>query len=392
MKEDFPILKNTSVIYLDNSATSQKPKQVIESITNYYENYNSNVHRGIHNLSQKATLAYEEAHEKVGKFINADSDEIIFTKGTTHSINILAQSLKQELQEGDEIVLSIMEHHSNIVPWQQIAKEKGAIVKFIPVVPGEFTLDLEKAKELISSKTKIVSIVHVSNTLGTINPINKIRQLAKDAYLVVDSAQSVPHMKVDVRDLDCDFLAFSGHKMLAPTGIGVLYGKRKHLLKISPGEFGGGMISEVHINKSTWADIPEKFEAGTPNISGAIALAKAIEYLENIGMEKVHSICMKLTNYALEELSKIEGIDIFGPNTNRGPVISFILKGVHPHDVSEILNRDNIAVRAGNHCTMPLHDWYMVDGTTRASFYLYNTKEDVDALIKGIHKVKEIFK
>jgi cysteine desulfurase / selenocysteine lyase len=395
--EDFPILNQEingkKLVYLDNSATTQKPKQVIQSIVDFYNTSNANVHRGIHELSQRATSAYEKAHKNVATFIGAYEDEIIFTKGTTDSLNMIALSLKEEIQRGDEIVISEMEHHSNIVPWQQLAKEKQAKLKFIPV-KDDFTLDMEKAKEMITDKTKIVSIVHISNTLGTINPVRKIAKLAHKvgAYMIVDAAQSVPHMKVDVQDLDCDFLAFSGHKMCAPTGIGVLYGKRKLLRKIQPAQFGGGMINTVTKKESTWTDIPEKFEAGTPNISGAIALAAACEYLTEIGMDQIYSYDSELTNYAIKRLKRIDEFNLFGPATKRGAVISFTIDNIHPHDISEILNQEGVAIRAGNHCTMPLHKKFKLFGTSRASFYFYNTKDDVDKLVKAIKKAKEVFK
>ena len=393
MKKDFPLLTNIDIAYLDNASTTQKPKQVIQAIVDFYENSNANVHRGIYNLSQKASLMYAEAHETVAKFIGANEDEIIFTKGTTDSINILAQSLKKTLKEGDEIVISEMEHHSNIIPWQQVAKEVGARLKYIPIT-DKFELDMDKAKKLINKKTKIVSVVHMSNTLGTINPIKELTELAHKfgAVIIIDGAQSVPHMPIDVRDLDCDFLAFSGHKMVGPTGIGVLYGKRARLEKLDPSVFGGGMIKEVTKEAATWADLPEKFEAGTPAIAQAIGLAEAIRYLENIGMKKVFVHGQKLTKYAQEQLSKIEGIEIFGPEENRGSMIAFNVKGIHPHDVSEILNQKGVAVRAGNHCTMPLHNRFELQGSTRASFYIYNTEEDIDRLAKGIRTAKEILK
>ena len=393
MKKDFPLLTNIDIAYLDNASTTQKPKQVIQAIVDFYENSNANVHRGIYNLSQKASLMYAEAHETVAKFIGANEDEIIFTKGTTDSINILAQSLKKTLKEGDEIVISEMEHHSNIIPWQQVAKEVGARLKYIPIT-DKFELDMDKAKKLINKKTKIVSVVHMSNTLGTINPIKELTELAHKfgAVIIIDGAQSVPHMPIDVRGLDCDFLAFSGHKMVGPTGIGVLYGKRARLEKLDPSVFGGGMIKEVTKEAATWADLPEKFEAGTPAIAQAIGLAEAIRYLENIGMKKVFVHGQKLTKYAQEQLSQIEGIEIFGPEENRGSMIAFNVKGIHPHDVSEILNQKGVAVRAGNHCTMPLHNRFELQGSTRASFYIYNTEEDIDRLAKGIRTAKEILK
>jgi cysteine desulfurase / selenocysteine lyase len=399
MKEDFPILNDGKLVYLDNSATTQKPKVVIEVIQKFYTESNANVHRGIHKLSMKATLEYQKAHEVVAKFIGASQREIIFTSGTTQSLNMLARSLGRDLQPGDEILLTEMEHHSNIVPWQEIAKEKGCVVKYIPV--KNYVLDLACAEKLISSKTKILAVTHMSNVLGTINPVKKLAKMVHkvNGVIVVDGAQSVPHFKIDVKDLDCDFLAFSGHKMCGPTGIGVLYGKTELLSKLNPSSFGGGMINEVTLEKSTWADIPERFEPGTPNIAGAIGLMAAVNYLEKIGMDKVWRDSEELTTYALEKLSSVEGIELIGPavgglsvggpavdgsSGSRGGVISFVVKGMHPHDVSEILDRDNIAVRAGHHCAMPLMEKLGLSGTTRASFYVYNTKQDVDALIQAL--------
>jgi len=390
-KQDFPILKN-GLIFLDNSATTQKPRKVIEAVTEYYENENANVHRGIYKLAQKATLQYEKAHEVVAKFIGAEFEEVIFTKGATEGLNLLAYSLGKNLKEGDEIVLTEMEHHSNLVPWQQIATDKGAVLKFIPVTK-EHRLDMGKAKELITNKTKIVSVVHMSNVLGTINPVKEIAELAHKvgAVMIVDAAQSVPHMKVNVKELNCDFLVFSGHKMCGPTGIGVLYGRKELLEKMQPFLYGGDMIREVSFEKSTWNDLPWKFEAGTPNMAGAAGLMAAIEYLQEIGMENITTHGQNLTRYALERLSKIPRLTIVGPTNaeNRGPVISFNIEGMHPHDVSELLDKANIAVRGGFHCAMPLFSKLGIDGSIRASFYLYNTTEDVDRLFEAVLKIVE---
>ena len=387
-KDDFPILKD--ITYLDNSATTQKPRQVIAAIADFYEASNSNVHRGVNRLAEKATMLYEKAREAAARFINAETAEIIFTKGTTESINFLAARLP--IEKGDEIVLSEMEHHSNIVPWQQVAKEKGAVVKYIPVKEN-FILDMDKARELITEKTKVVSIVHMSNVLGTINPVKDICRMAHavGAVFIVDAAQSVPHLKTDIKDLDCDYLVFSGHKMCGPTGIGVLYGKKELLEKLEPYQYGGGMIDEVSYERSTWTEVPSKFEAGTPNIAGAAGLLAAIEYLEEIGMDTIQEYEHGLMTYALQKLETIKGLKIIGPQDNRGAVISFTLEGIHPHDVSEILDRENIMVRGGHHCAMPLMKKLGVSGTTRASFYFYNTKDDVDALVSGISKVQEVF-
>ncbi|MEK6900451.1 MAG: SufS family cysteine desulfurase, partial [Nanoarchaeota archaeon] len=389
MRADFPILKN-GLVYLDSSATAQKPIEVIEAVKGYYENDNANVHRGIYKLAQKSTVEYEKAHEIVAGFINAEMEEIIFTKGTTESINLLAYSLGKRLQEGDEIVLSEMEHHSNIVPWQQIAKEKGAVVRYIPITK-EYTLDLEQARKIITKKTKIVSVTHMSNVLGTINPVKEIAALAHDAgaIIIVDAAQSVPHMKIDVKMLDCDFLAFSGHKMCGPTGIGVLYGKKELLQDMSPFLYGGDMINEVTFDDATWNTLPWKFEAGTPNMAGAAGLAAAVRFLENIGMENITARGKELTEYAFKKISEVPEIRIIGPSMDemRGPIISFEVEGIHPHDLSESLDMENIAVRGGYHCAMPLFSVLGKKGATRASFYIYNDHSDVDKLVTAISNI-----
>lgn len=400
IKNDFPILKNNkyrkNLVYLDNAATSQKPVSVIRAISDYYENYNANVHRGIYKLSEVASVAYEDAHKKVAKFINAEGfDEIVFTRNTTESINLLAYSLLRDLKKGDEIVLSEMEHHSNLVPWQQLAKEHGLKMRFIRFDAG-CLLDMKHAKSLITKKTKIVSCTHASNVLGTINPVKELAKLAHSvgALMVVDGAQSAPHMKIDVKDMDCDFFAFSGHKMLGPTGIGVLYGKRHLLSRMRPFLYGGGMISKVTLDDTTFQEPPERFEAGTPDISGAIGLAAAIDYLEKIGIENIRKHDEELTKYAIAELKKIQGVSIYGPSAvkDRSAVISFNIKGIHPHDVAEILDSHGVAVRAGNHCAMPLMHRLGISGSARASFYLYNDKSDVDALVSAIKKAKQVFK
>jgi len=389
---DFPILKrkinDRRLIYLDNAATTQKPRQVIDAINKYYTEYNSNVHRGVHKLSEEATLGYEEAHRIVSRFINAKSmNEIIFTKGTTESLNLLAYSLSNELKEGDEILLTQMEHHSNLVPWINLAKKLKLKLNYIKVKDG--VLDLEDIP--ISDKTKIVSVVHCSNVLGTINDVKKIGELAHkhNAKFIVDAAQSVPHMKVDVQDIDCDFLCFSGHKMLGPTGIGVLYGKEKLLEEMEPFLFGGDMISEVTFDNATWNELPWKFEAGTPNISGGIALGETVKYLEKIGMENIQKHVNELTKYALEKLKEVN-LKIYGPE-ERGPVISFDL-GVHPHDVAAILDQKGIAIRGGHMCAMPLMKLLGVDGLSRVAFQIYNTKEDVDETVEGLKHVLKVFK
>ncbi|MBI2208502.1 cysteine desulfurase [Candidatus Woesearchaeota archaeon] len=399
IRKDFPILKvkvnGKPLVYLDNAATSQKPKQVIDSVTDFYENYNANIHRSIHKLGEQATAAYENAREKAADFINADSGEIVFTKGTTESLNLVAYSLSNELKENDEIVLTQMEHHSNLVPWQQIAKKKKAKVRFAEI-DSKGELKTDQFNELINKRTKIVSVVHASNVLGTINDVGKIGKIAReksDACFIVDAAQSAPHMKVDVKKMNCDFLAFSGHKMLAPTGIGVLYGKKDLLERMQPFLYGGHMIKEVTFNDSKWNDIPWKFEAGTASIAQAIGLGAAIDYLKMAGMEKIAQHENELAEYAMEKLSEIKEVEIYGPSAGkRVGVVSFNVKGVHAHDTSAILDSEGIAVRAGHHCAMPLHSVLGITASARASFYLYNTKEEADKLIQGIRKVIKVFK
>ncbi|EPI01512.1 cysteine desulfurase, SufS subfamily [Enterococcus faecalis 13-SD-W-01] len=399
LKQDFPVLfqevNDEPFIYLDNAATTQKPKQVLQTIKDYYEQDNANVHRGVHTLSERATRAYEGAREKVRRFINAgETAEVLFTRGTTTSLNWIAESFGAFVQEGDEIVLSYMEHHSNIIPWQQVAKKTGAVLKYIDLT-SEGLLDLADAKEKITEKTKIVSIAHVSNVLGVINPVQELAKLAheKEAVMVVDAAQSIPHMPVDVQEIDCDFLAFSGHKMCGPTGIGVLYGKRQWLEQMEPVEFGGEMIDFVGLHESTWKELPWKFEAGTPNIAGAIALGSAIDYLEAIGLEEIHDYETELAAYALAKLQAIEGLTIYGPSdpAKRTGVIAFNLEGIHPHDTATALDMEGIAVRAGHHCAQPLLKYLDVAATARASFYFYNTKEDADRLAEAILATKEFF-
>jgi len=396
IRKEFPVLhtkvREKKLIYLDNAATTQKPNQVISSITDFYTKYNSNVHRGIHKLSEMATLQFELARKTVSKFINADFEEIVFTSGTTESLNLLANSLGNELNSNDEVVLTIMEHHSNLIPWQQMSKKIGFKLKFIGIT-SDGKLDMDQAKSLITKNTKIVSVVHVSNAIGTINPIKEIIDLAHNAgaISIIDAAQSVPHMTIDVKKLDCDFLVFSGHKMLGPTGIGVLYGKRTLLENMQPFLYGGNMIREVKLETSTWADFPEKFEAGTPNISGAIGLASAITYLTRIGMNSIESYEKELLNYASEQLSTIKGITIYGPKDERSCVLSFNVYGIHPHDIATLLDREGVAVRGGHHCTMPLMKVLDLTGTVRASFYFYNTFEEVDGLVKAIIRARKVF-
>lgn len=397
--KDFPILEQQvngkRLAYLDSTATSQKPKQVIDALSDYYERYNSNVHRGVHTLGSLATDGYEGARETVRRFIHAKYfEEIIFTRGTTAAINMIAHSYGDaNVSEGDEIVVTQMEHHANLVPWQQLAKRQGATLKFIPMAE-DGTITLEAVRETVSERTKIVAIAHVSNVLGTINDIKAIAEIAHDngAIISVDGAQSVPHMKVDVQDLNVDFYSFSGHKMLGPTGIGVLYGKREHLNQMEPTEFGGDMIDFVDLHDSTWTDLPTKFEAGTPLIAQAIGLQAAIEYIESIGFDAIHDHEHALTTYAYEQMSQIEGIDIYGPSKDkRAGIITFNLKDVHPHDVATALDTEGVAVRAGHHCAQPLMKWLNVSSTARASFYIYNTKEDIDQLVEGLKQTKEFF-
>ncbi|AOH56976.1 cysteine desulfurase [Peribacillus muralis] len=396
----FPILdqevNGQPLVYLDSAATSQKPAAVIEAIEQYYRGYNSNVHRGVHTLGTKATDAYEGAREKVRKFINASStEEIIFTRGTTTSLNTVARSYGgANVREGDEIVISYMEHHSNIIPWQQLAKEKGAVLKYLPL-QEDGTISLDDVRATITDATKIVSIMQVSNVLGVINPVKEIAKIAHEhgAIMVVDGAQSTPHLKVDVRDLDCDFFAFSGHKMVGPTGIGVLYGKKELLEKMEPVEFGGEMIDFVGLHESTWKELPWKFEGGTPIITGAIGLGAAIDFLEEIGLDHIERHEHKLAAYAIEKMSAVEGLTIYGPKDaeKRAGVVTFNIDDVHPHDVATVLDADGIAVRAGHHCAQPLMKWLDVSSTARASFYLYNTEEDIDKLVSGLVKTKEYF-
>ncbi|WP_343363698.1 cysteine desulfurase [Listeria seeligeri] len=400
IRADFPILaqeiNEKPLAYLDNAATSQKPKQVIRALTHYYEFDNANVHRGVHTLAARATDAFESARAKVAKFIHArEVAEIIFTRGTTSAINLVVDSYgNANIEAGDEIVISYLEHHSNLIPWQQLAKRKGAVLKYIEL-EEDGTISIEQAEKTITEKTKIVALAHVSNVLGTITPIKEIAALAHKvgAVILVDGAQAVPHMEVDVVDLDADFYAFSGHKMMAPTGIGALYGKRELLDKMEPTEFGGEMIDFVELYDSTWKELPWKFEAGTPIIGGAIALGAAIDYLTEIGIDTIHAYEQELVSYAIEQMSVLEGITIYGPTdaSKRCGLVTFNIEGAHPHDVATILDEDGVAIRAGHHCAQPLMKWLDVSSTARASFYIYNTKEEIDALIEGLKLTKEYF-
>ncbi len=397
IRKDFPILdqkvNGKPLVYLDSAATSQKPLPVIEAIDKYYREYNSNVHRGVHTLGSKATDAYENAREKVARFIHAKSPaQIIFTRGTTEGLNMIAHGFARfQVREGDEIVITPMEHHSNLIPWQQIAIATKATLKYIPLQP-DGTVTLDDIRKTVTSHTKILAMTHVSNVLGTINPIKEAAKIAHEngAIMVVDGAQSVPHMPVDVQDLDCDFLAFSGHKMMGPTGIGVLYGKRDVLEKLEPVHFGGEMIETVELYQSTWKEIPYRFEGGTPIIAGAVGLGAAIDYLSGIGMDNVQKMSHEITEYGMERLAKVEDVTIYGPKV-RGELITFNLEGVHPHDVSTVLDTEGVAVRAGHHCAQPLMRWLDVVATARASFYIYNSEHDVDVLVSALEKAKEFF-
>ena len=398
IKEEFPILSkkvnNKSLIYLDNASTTQKPKTVIETIQNYYESTNSNIHRGVHHLSQKATEEYENSRETIQHFIGAKSSkEIIFVRGATEAVNLVANSyVKPLLSEGDNIIISQMEHHANIVPWQIIAKEKKIKIRVVPINnDGELIID--EIDKLIDEKTKFISLNHVSNSLGTINPIRKLIQKAhqNDIRIMIDGAQAVQHMKVNVAELDVDFYCFSGHKMYGPTGIGILYGKKEILDEMEPYQGGGDMIKSVTFEKTIYNDVPHIFEAGTPNIVGAIGLGKAVEFIENITIEEIEKHELNLLNYATDKIKKIKGIQIIGNSKVKASVISFVMEGIHPHDIGTIMDNLGIAIRAGHHCTQPIMDFYEIPATARASFAIYNTKEDVDKLIDGIQKTKEVF-
>jgi cysteine desulfurase/selenocysteine lyase len=399
IREDFPILEREvggePLVYLDNAATSQTPERVIDAIGHYYRHYNANVHRGIHQLSQEASIAYEEAHDRVAEFVGAEGrEEIVFTKNTTEAMNLVAYAWGlAELGPGDEVVLTEMEHHASLVTWQQIGKRTGAEVKYVPVT-GDGYLDMDAAADLITDDTAMVSVVHVSNTLGTANPVGDLADLAHDhgAYLFVDGAQSVPNRPVDVGEIDADFFAFSGHKMCGPTGIGVLYGKEHLLESMSPYLYGGDMILKVTFEDATWNELPWKFEAGTPNIAQGIGLAEAIDYLEDIGMERVQHHEEGLAEYAYDRLTEHDDVEVYGPPADdRGGLVSFNVDGVHAHDLSSILNDHAVAIRAGDHCTQPLHDKLGVSASARASFYLYNTREEVDALVEAVDDARQLF-
>ena len=390
LRKDFPILdqeiNGAPLAYLDNAASTQKPKAVIDAICNYYNKDHSNVHRGVHSLSVRATELYEQSRSKIAQFINANSsNEIVFTRGTTESINILASSLSKSIGEGDEILISTMEHHSNIVPWQELSLKTGANLKVIPINElGEIKLD--HLEGMLNDQTKLISITHTSNTLGTINPIKEIIKMAhlKDTKVIIDGAQAIAHQNIDVQDLDCDFYAFSGHKLYGPTGIGVLYGKENLLNELPPYQFGGEMILKVTFEHTSYNSLPYKFEAGTPNIAGSIGLGSAIDYLESIPFDLCQQHEMSLHNYALEKLKSVDGLQLIGESSEKSPIISFIIENIHPHDIGTILNQKGVAVRTGHHCTMPLMDYFSIAGTIRASFSFYNTIQEIDQMIDAL--------
>ena len=398
IRKDFPILAQTvngkPLVYLDNAATSQKPQCVIDSLSNYYQTINSNVHSGVHTLSQLATDDYEAARSKIRGLINAESDqEIIYTRGTTESINLVAYSFgSQNVESGDEIIISGMEHHSNIVPWQLLCEQKGAVLKIIPIT-DEGELDINQYESMLSNKTKLVAVVHQSNALGTINSVKEITEMAHafGAVVLIDGAQSAPHMKVDVQDIGCDFFAFSGHKLYGPTGIGVLYGRTDLLDSMVPYQSGGEMIKSVTFDKTIFNVLPHKFEAGTPDIAGAIGLGAAIDYVNDIGLDAINSYESELTAYGTSRLEQIAGLRIIGTSLHKGAVLSFTLGDIHPHDIGTILDSDGIAIRTGHHCAQPVMERYGIPATARASMSFYNTKEEIDILVAGIDKVLEIF-
>jgi cysteine desulfurase/selenocysteine lyase len=398
VREDFPILKQQvhgkPLVYLDNAATSQKPQVVLDTLEHYYSTENANVHRGVHSLSQQATQDYEAARGKIRQLLNASDDrEIIFVRGATEGINLVAQSYgRQNVGEGDEIIISAMEHHSNIVPWQILCQERGAHLRVIPMNDdGELLMD--EYEKLLGSRTKLVSVVHLSNSLGTINPIDQIIEMAhsRGVPVLVDGAQSTPHMMIDVRKMDCDFFVFSGHKLYGPTGIGALYGKAGLLEAMPPYQSGGDMIKSVTFEKTTYNSLPYKFEAGTPNIGGAIGLGAAIDYITDIGMDRMSAYEHDLLKYGTERLSTISGLQLIGTAREKADILSFVLRDIHPHDIGTILDNEGIAIRTGHHCTQPVMDHFGIPATARASLAFYNTREDIDALVKGIDKVIEVF-
>ena len=398
IRRDFPIfdrrINGTKLVYLDNAATSQKPRQVIQTLTEYYERHNANIHRGVHHLAEEATAAYEEARQKVAWFLGApDTAGLIFTRGTTEAINLVAYAWGRKfLREGDEVVLTEAEHHSNLVPWQLTARATGATLRFIPI-REDSTLDMEEAERLIGPRTRLVGCIHASNVLATINPVEELARMAHDAgaLMLVDGAQSAPHLPVDMEKLGCDLFACSGHKMLGPTGVGLLWGRPEILEDMDPFMGGGEMIREVHLDHSTWNDLPYKFEAGTMNIAQAVGLGAAADYLDKLGMQNVREHERRLGEYAYRRLSEIEGITVYGPKKDRTGLISFSLPNVHPHDLSQLLDDKGIAIRSGHHCAQPLMRRLGVAATARASFYLYNNEEEVDALVEVLVRAREFF-
>lgn len=399
VRADFPILNQQvngrPLVYLDNAATTQKPRQVIEALTAYYKTSNANVHRAIHALGERSTEQYEGARAGVAAFVNAPAPgQVVFTRNATEAINLVAYAwARHRLRPGDEILTTPMEHHSNLVPWQQAAAATGARLRFIGLTP-EGTLDMEDLLNLLNERTRLVAVTHASNVLGTLNPVAEICRLARRAGAVtlVDGAQSVPHMPVDVRALGCDFLAFSGHKMLGPTGVGALYGRRELLDEMEPFLFGGDMINSVSLTGASWNEVPYKFEAGTPDVAGAVGLGAAIDYLNRLGMDRVFAHEQHLATYALARLGELGDVEVYGPPAPRSGLVSFNLRGIHPHDVATVLNEEGVAIRAGHHCAQPLMDWLGVPATNRASFYIYNTEEDVDRLVAALVRTKEFFR
>ena len=398
VRADFPVLQQQvngkPLVYLDNGATSQKPQAVIDELVRYYSTENANVHRGVHTLSQNATEDYESARAKVKRLLNAaDDHEIIFTSGTTQGINIVAQSFgRQNIDEGDEIIVSNMEHHSNIVPWQMLCEEKGAVLRVVPI-DDDGELDIDEYEAMLSPRTKLVSITHVSNALGTILPVERIvaSAHARGIPVLLDGAQAVPHMPVDVRRLDCDFYVFSGHKIFGPTGIGILYGKAEYLEAMPPVQGGGDMIKSVTFERTIYNDLPYKFEAGTPNIAGAIGLGAAIDYVQSIGYDSFASHEDELLEYGTRALESIEGLRIVGTSPHKAGILSFVMENVHPHDIGTILDSEGVAVRTGHHCAQPVMQRFQIPATVRASLAMYNTREDIDALVRAIDRVNEVF-
>ena len=396
VKKDFPLLNEQihgrEVVYLDSAATSQKPRAVLEAMEAFYHHKNANVHRGVHALAERATEAFEQARSKMASFIGAQPQETVWTRNATEALNIVARGYEQRLSPGDEVLLTVMEHHSNLVPWHMVAQRTGAVIKHIPLLP-DFTLDLGALDDLLTARTKVVAFTMMSNVLGAITPVKHISARARHvgAHVVVDAAQAAPHMSIDVRDLDVDYLALSGHKMMGPTGAGILYGKFERLQELPPFMGGGEMISIVKLSESTYKDAPHKFEAGTPAIAEAVGLGAAADYLTGLGMDEVHDYEQHLASIAIERLRAVRGLRVLGPEANRGGAVSFVVEGVHAHDIATILDQQGVAVRAGHHCTMPLHDLLGVPASARASFYVYNSEDDVDRLVQALESARKIF-